>query len=555
MNSPDSLKILGWHWRTVREWLIFGICLTAISLTSRYDYLLFHSLAELFAIVISVAIFFIAWNTRRYMDNRYLLFIGISFLFISILQSLHLLTFKGMGIIIWDQPTDLPTQLWISARYMVSLSFLLAFTVVKPNLKTGIVFTLYAATTIILLTSIFYWKNFPTCYIEGSGLSAFKTVSEYVVSAIFAISIFLLFRRRSEFDPKIFSYLVATLICMIFTGLAFSNYVNVYGLANLIGHLLMLLSFYLLYKAVIETGLTQPFSLLFRNLKKSESSLEQRASQLSEINNHLLFEKNEREQAEKELEGYRKHLEELVDRRTRELVESNRQLEIEINEKARIEDELRSLSTRTIESLEEERQSISRELHDETGQSLTVLNLMLTNLKRAIAQGKKLDAVQIDESLEMVQEVMGQIRALSTNLHPSMLDNIGLIPTLVWYINEFSKRTGIRINFNHSGSEINLKPKVKLTAYRIIQESLTNITRYAGVDEAFVHLRFNEAVLQIFVEDEGRGFDLNSVSTTSSGIRGMRERASSVGGSLKIASLPGEGTRLEVNLPIIPDSP
>lgn len=154
----------------------------------------------------------------------------------------------------------------------------------------------------------------------------------------------------------------------------------------------------------------------------------------------------------------------------------------------------------------------------------------------------------------MVKEVMTQIRTLSTNLHPSMLDNIGLIPTLVWYISEFSKRTGIKVNFDYSSCEVNLSPRIKLTAYRIIQESLTNITRYAGVDGAFVQLQFSSGQMQIYIEDEGNGFDLTKTSSTSSGIRGMRERAKSAGGSLEISSLPGEGTRLEVVLPILPET-
>jgi signal transduction histidine kinase len=550
MNFSTPKKILGVSWPDIRESMIFVIALAVIVLCSTFNYLVFHSLVEIFTVVIAAGTFFIAWNARRYFDNHYLLFLSISFLFVGIIEALHMLTYKGMEVVQWSEPTNLPTQLWIAGRYLISLSFLTAFLAVKPNLRSGLIFTFYSVVTLCLLLLIFYWKIFPDCYIEGEGLTTFKIVSEYVISAIFGLSIYLLYRKRTEFDPKIYKLLVAALIMMILTEIAFTQYVNVYGRANLIGHILMIIAFFLLYKAIIETGLTQPFSLLFRNLKKSELSLELRANQLGEINANLLREKAEREQAEKEIEEYRKHLEELVSIRTGELSETNRQLEKEIAEKARIEDELRTLSTRTIESLEEERQTISRELHDETGQSLTVLNLLLSNLKRTLFQGKIIDQAQIEEAQEVVKEVMGQIRALSTNLHPSMLENIGLIPTLVWYINEFSKRTGITINFDYSGTEGNLSPKVKLTAYRIIQESLTNITRYAGVDEAFIHLRFNPDSLQIFVEDEGKGFDMNGISTTSSGIRGMRERALAMGGRLEISSQPGEGTRLALNLPL-----
>ena len=133
MNPSGSPKILGLPWRTVREWSIFGLCLAAVSLTSLYNYLLFHSLAEIFSIVIAASTFFIAWNARRYFDNRHILFLGIAFLFVGIIETLHLLTYKGMGVIVSDQPTNLPTQLWIASRYMISLSFVLALTVVKPE--------------------------------------------------------------------------------------------------------------------------------------------------------------------------------------------------------------------------------------------------------------------------------------------------------------------------------------------------------------------------------------------------------------------------------------
>jgi signal transduction histidine kinase len=554
MNTRTSANFIGWYWRYIREWLIFGIILVGISFSSLFSYLLFHSLAEVFSITITAGTFFIAWNVRRYFDNRYLLFIGISFLFISILEALHMLTYKGMNIFPWNDPTNLPTQIWIATRYMLALSFLTASLTFRNKVRTGLILTGYFIVTGLIILSIFYWQNFPDCYIDGSGLSPFKIISEYVIAGLFGISIIILIKKRSEFDHKILAYLITTLSSMILTEIAFTHYVNVYGIANLIGHILMIISNYLLYKAIIETGLNQPYSLLFRNLKKSEISLEIRANQLAEINTNLLKEKKVREQTQKEIEEYRKHLEDLVNQRTHQLIEINQRLETEINDKAHIENELRALSTRTIESLEEERQTISRELHDETGQSLTVLNLLLANLKRSMAQGKNPDIAQIEEAQEVVKEVMAQIRALSTNLHPSMLDNIGLIPTLVWYVNEFSKRTGIKVNFDYSGGEINLSPKIKLTAYRIIQESLTNITRYAGVDEAFVQIQFTSGQLLIFIEDEGKGFDPSKTTTTASGIRGMRERAKAVGGNLNISSLPGEGTRMEVILPILPET-
>jgi signal transduction histidine kinase len=497
-----------------------------------------------------LTVFLIIWNTRQFQNNSYLSFIGTAFLFISLLTTLHLLAYKGMGVFTWSQPTDLPTQLWIVSRYLTAFSFLIASFFLKPKFHFNWTLALYTLVTILILLSIFFWRNFPSCYQEGVGLTQFKILSEYVITGIFAISMVLVFLNRKKFDGRVFAFLIASLLFMIATDIAFINYINVMGRTNIIGHLLMALSFFLLYKAIIETGLRQPYSLLFRDLKKSETVLEQRALELSEINTRLVVEHTEKDKVEKELKVYRRQLEQLVEQRTAELSESNRQLEIEIGQRERAEQELRTLSNRTLDMLEEERHFISRELHDETGQSLTVLNLLMGRFKKLAAECKTIDQTDISEAQKIVHEVMQQVRKLSSNLHPGMLEDIGLIPTLNWYLGEFDKRTDIKINFSHSGNEPELSLKTRLTAYRIIQESLTNITRYAGVSSADLRITFPSSEIIIEIEDQGKGFNLNSVGASSTGIRGMRERAMAAGGSLEIHSMPGEGTLIQVTLPV-----
>jgi signal transduction histidine kinase len=131
-----------------------------------------------------------------------------------------------------------------------------------------------------------------------------------------------------------------------------------------------------------------------------------------------------------------------------------------------------------------------------------------------------------------------------------MLDNIGLAPTLEWYTGEFTKRTGIKINFVCQGTEANLPGKLRITAYRVIQESLTNTARYSGAKEAFIRVQFRDDAIRINIEDQGSGFDISKVPINSSGIRGMRERALSMNGSLEITSAQGKGTQIELILPI-----
>ena len=254
--------------------------------TSLYSYLLFHSLVEIFSIVVAFSIFIIAWNSRRTLDNNYLLFIGVAYLFIGGLDLIHTLAYTGMGMF-QGYGSNLPTQLWIASRYTESLSLLIAFIYFGRKLKINLVFIAYTIATALLLMSIFYWNIFPVCFIEGLGLTPFKKVSEYIISLILLGSIALLFKKRGEFDRNVLQLLATSIILTIGAELTFTFYISVYGFSNLVGHFFKLLSFYFIYRALIETGITKPFNLLFRNLKQSEVALSQRAEELAHSNTEL----------------------------------------------------------------------------------------------------------------------------------------------------------------------------------------------------------------------------------------------------------------------------
>ncbi|MBD3182468.1 PAS domain S-box protein [Candidatus Poribacteria bacterium] len=248
------------------------LVLLAIYLTGFYNYLLFHSLAELFSIVVAFSIFTLAYNSRRFIDNNYLLFMGLASFFIAILDMLHTLSYKGMGVFP-GFTANLPTQLWIMARYMGGISFLIAPLMLKRKLNIGLILIIYSAALSLLLLSLFYWRIFPDCYIEGSGLTPFKIVSEYIISLLLLISVILLYLKRREFETGIFYLLSASIIVTIASELAFTLYISVYGFSNMLGHLFKIVAFYLLYRALVQTGLVKPYLLLFRNLKNSQEIL------------------------------------------------------------------------------------------------------------------------------------------------------------------------------------------------------------------------------------------------------------------------------------------
>jgi len=297
--------------------LVWGVVLFGLYLTSLYSYLLFHSLVETFSIVVACGIFMVAWNARRLIDNNYLLFIGIAYLFVGGLELAHTLAYRGMGVF-HDTDANLPTQLWIATRYTQSLSLLIAAWFLRRNLKPGLVFAGYSAFVALLFLSIFAWNMFPDCFIEDVGLTPFKKVSEYIICLIFLGSAVLLVRHRREFDPKVLQWLVLSILLAVVAELTFTLYVSVYGLSNLVGHYLTLLSFYLIYKAVIETGLVKPYTLLFRNLKQSEQMLQQA--------NEALDTK--------------------VQERTRELAIANEGLQVEMSRRKRVDEELRESESR-----------------------------------------------------------------------------------------------------------------------------------------------------------------------------------------------------------------
>jgi len=246
-----------------------AIALLGLYLSSLYNYLLFHSLAEVFSVVVACSIFFIAWNSRRFLDNSYFVIIGIAYLFIGTMDLVHTLAYPGMGVFP-GYGTNLAAQLWIIARYIEGLSLLVAPLLIGRKLSGHFILLGYGVVTAFLLASIFYWNIFPVTFIEGSGLTPFKIISEYIISCILAGAVLVMFRKRREFDTGLLRLLFAAIIVTIFSELSFTFYASPTGLPNLIGHLLKIISFYLIYKAIIETGLVKPYDLLFRNLKHSE---------------------------------------------------------------------------------------------------------------------------------------------------------------------------------------------------------------------------------------------------------------------------------------------
>ena len=207
------------------------------------------------------------------------------------------------------------------------------------------------------------------------------------------------------------------------------------------------------------------------------------------------------------------------------------------------QERLARLSQRLMEVQETERRHLARELHDEIGQYLTGISLLLSEFKR-----RPLDSliVPLDKVLESVNDLIMRVRDLSLDLRPPMLDDLGLLPALLWLVERFSRQTSIAIDFRHRGLDRRFPQDVETAAYRIVQEALANVARHADVSQAQVHASTDDHRLNVVIADQGKGFDTGAelVSGTTSGLSGMRERVRILGGRLSIESGPGAGTQV-----------
>jgi len=252
------------------NFLLGTVVLVGLYFSSLQNYLLFHTLAEMFSIVVAFGIFIIGWNSRHYINNNYLVFLAIAYLFIAFLDLMHTLSYKGMGMFGYQYYAN---QLWIATRHMESLSLLIAFLFVREQRRFSppAVFVGFAVLTLLITAAIFWWHIFPVCFVEGQGLTPFKRYSEYVICAILLLDIWLLWRLRDQFDPAVHRWLIWSLMFTIASELAFTFYISNYGFSNLVGHYFKIFSFYLIYKALVATGITTPHAVLFRALQDSEA--------------------------------------------------------------------------------------------------------------------------------------------------------------------------------------------------------------------------------------------------------------------------------------------
>lgn len=215
----------------------------------------------------------------------------------------------------------------------------------------------------------------------------------------------------------------------------------------------------------------------------------------------------------------------------------------------------RDLLHQVVTAQEQERQRIARDLHDSTGQALTALGLGFAAVRDGVQNNPDVAIRQVDQLKKLSMQALEELRDLISNLRPSVLDNLGLVPALQNHVKEFENRTAVPVELLVNGRRRRLPPEMETIIFRLVQEALTNVSRHAAAHQVNIQLNFQPDTLQLTIQDDGRGFDpeqaLNPHNKRRAwGLLGMRERVSLVQGQLHIHAAPNQGTTLQIAIPL-----
>ncbi len=303
-----------------------------------------------------------------------------------------------------------------------------------------------------------------------------------------------------------------------------------------------------------QTGQTVPFETWLKNSEGKGIPVSLASSELfDERGNQLGYliiarDMTERMMKDEEIRKYEHKLEQLVTERTRDLDETKTDLE-------RSQEQLRQTAERLVEAKEEESARIARELHDELGQILTGVRIDLKLFNRRFKKGEISNAeeyvTRTDALIESAEDAIHNVQRITRALRPVMLDQIGLIDTLEWMVRELEERTGLEISFEKKTGGVPYNENLATAVYRIVQEALGNAARHSGANKVSIELEEGEDAIRATISDDGIGIsDAQTCGRSSFGILGMRERARSFGGRVHISGAPGEGTTVEIAIPI-----
>ena len=581
-----SKKIFSW----LMIIILFCFCLYVLS---AYNYLLFHTIVELISIFVAYSLFSLAWNSRDFNPNSYLLFLGLAYIFIGSLDLMHTLTYKGMNLIP-GYDANLPTQLWILTRYMESLSLILAALFIHKKINVNMVLLGYGIVSIIGILAVFV-RVFPNCYVGGVGLTTFKKVSEYIISIVLLIALYLLYKRRAYFSRDVRWLVYLSIVLTIFSEISFTFYISVYGLSNFVGHMFKLFSFFLIYKALIVTGLKKPYELLFFELKQNEARY-RKAQEIGHVGN---WEYNIETEAfwgsveAKRIYGFRKdselftteEVEKCIPERERvhkaliDLVDKKNPYDLEFAIRPKDSDQIRFIYSKAeldydawgnrkisgvitditerkkredkIEALLKEKEIILREVHHRIKNNMatmeSILKIHMKKVKNKETESSLSDAINRLKSMRILYDKLFKTQDLDTVQIKEYLNS--LVDEVV---EVFPNQDNLIVEKNIQNFTINSKLLFPLGI--IINELITNAMKYAFTDnndnKLMVFAEQDRGHVRIIIEDNGAGLnhDFDLEKSTGFGLQLVKMLVKQLNATLDIKGESGTCFQIEFDM-------
>jgi signal transduction histidine kinase len=518
-SAADS-EVLVERRTSLSVWLVLAGIMAGLSLTRLHSALLFHSLAEGFAIAGAIGVFIIAWHSRGFLRNGCLGFLGIAYLFVAALDLAHTLTYPGTGVLQRISP-QIPLQLWLASRLLEAVSLCIAPGFLGHHIRYNVTFAALALGSGVILTTVFA-GGFPAAMDQRGGATTFTLVVEGIILVLLAWAAVRLWRRRHHFDPEVAFWLVGSVVATILSELLFiagSSFPAEEGMGSI---LFKIVAFYLLYKALIETGLVRPFNLLFRDLARSEEALRGENIELARL---------QRELAERN-------------------VELERLNQVKNQFMGMVAHDLRSPLAAITWYSEVLMESLPGKMD---GQTITFVG--------RIRETSQFMLTLVDDLLDVSAIETGKLR-----LNLALVDLPALVEANAALNRVLADRKGIRLEVRRRGGGTLQADPTRLE--QVLTNLVSNAVKYSAPDTTVtVEVDSGDAGFTVRVRDQGQGIPLAEqeklfqiYATTS--IRGTagekstglglaiaRKIVEAHGGTIGLESAPGQGTTVSFTLP------
>lgn len=487
-------------WINIQKNVVLLMIVPLLYAIGSYHYLIFHTMVEVFAIVVVALVYVIAVRSSKYSQDNLMLFLGNAYFFVALFLFLHL-------SLIYVSPVygqDVSTQILIGKRFLEAAIVAIAPFFVRRKFVRRHILILYLFITVILAALIIFYHVFPKCYVAGSGFASFGITADYLILAILLMAALHFYSRKDQINAQLFWSMSFAITFFLLSEICFSLVGNEGFLCIkyeeplfIIGQIFQAVQYYLVFIGVVLRGLEAPFR-----------------------------DATARRRAEEEIEIYKGRL--------------------------------RSLAAELTVVEEKERRRIAIDIHDSIGQFLAVSKIRMGSLRERLTS-LGLAVNELDEIRRLINYSIKYTRALTFELSPPMLYERGFEEALEWLGQSIYERSGIEIYVDNDGLPKPLSDDIKVILFKSVRELITNILKHSGARKAKVTVLKSGQRIRVTVEDDGLGFDVSNMDTnyTESGGFGLfsiSERLKCFDGSIGVQSKPGQGTKVVLEAPLKMDN-